>query len=310
MPGGRRDAESAAAKRHVTDEALDAARFGLDRRTPAQSARRVLHAPQIAALALVAAGVWWGLQREPAAMAAGAHWAALTLFASFVFLRLFAAAASMMLPARTAAGWTDPLPAYTVLCPLYREASSVPALVAALDRLDYPADRRDVKLIVEADDGATLSACMAERLPAGFSIVIVPVATPRTKPKALNYALAQARGEFVVIFDAEDAPHPSQLRAALDAFAQDDRLGAVQAPLLIDNADASWIASQFAAEYAIQFRGLLPLLAHLKAPFPLGGASNHFRRAALDDVGGWDPFNVTEYGGKNMRIFRVLRGAQ
>ena len=119
----------------------------------------------------------------------------------------------------------------------------------------------------------------------------VPVAAPRTKPKALNYALAQARGAFVAVYDAEDIPHPQQLRAALDAFASGGaRLGAVQAPLLVDNGGASWLAGQFAAEYAIQFRGIVPLLAHLGAPPPLGGTSNHFRRDALEDAGGWDPF--------------------
>lgn len=162
-----------------------------------------------------------------------------------------------------------------------------------------------MKLIVEADDGATLSALLAAHLPAGFETVLVPVAHPRTKPKALNYALARARGDFVAVYDAEDAPHPAQLRAALDAFAAgDDRLGAVQAPLLIDNTESSWLASQFAAEYSIQFRGMLPLLAHLRAPFPLGGASNHFRRAALEEAGGWDPFNVTEDADLGYRLAR------
>ena len=301
------DAKGAIARSSVTpaEKALDRARFGLARTHPALSARHVLHAPQIVAVVLLGGAVWYGFHRATAAMWDAAHWAALTLFAAFVFVRLFAAAASMMLAAPSGPRWSDAAPVYTILCPLYREASSVAALVAALDRLDYPADKRDVKLIVEADDGATLSAAMALRLPPGFEIVIVPTAQPRTKPKALNYALARGRGDFVAIYDAEDAPHPAQLRAALDAFARDEGLGAVQAPLLIDNADASWIASQFAAEYSIQFRGLLPLLAHLKVPFPLGGASNHFRRAALDEAGGWDPFNVTEDADLGYRLARA-----
>ena len=247
--GGRRDAKGSIAIRTVTagDDPLEQARFGLHRRAPAQSARHVLHAPQIVAFALLAGALWYGFKRAPDALWGATHWAALILFAGFVFMRLFAAAASMMPRAPSDVRWTGAAPVYTILCPLYREASSSPALVAALDRLDYPADKRDVKLIVEADDGATLSALMALTLPPGFAIVIVPTAQPRTKPKALNYALAQARGAFVAVYDAEDAPHPGQLRAALDAFARDERLGAVQAPLLIDNADASWIASQGAA---------------------------------------------------------------
>jgi cellulose synthase/poly-beta-1,6-N-acetylglucosamine synthase-like glycosyltransferase len=63
---------------------------------------------------------------------------------------------------------------------------------------------------------------------------------------------------------------------------------------MIDNADASWIARQFALEYAIQFTQMLPLLARLGLPMPLGGSSNHFRTAALRAAHGWDSYNVSE----------------
>jgi cellulose synthase/poly-beta-1,6-N-acetylglucosamine synthase-like glycosyltransferase len=84
----------------------------------------------------------------------------------------------------------------------------------------------------------------------------------------------------------------------------DDHLACVQAPLAIDNADTSWIARQFAAEYAIQFREVLPLLARLRAPVSLGGSSNHFRTAALRAVGGWDSYNVTEDADLGYRFAR------
>jgi cellulose synthase/poly-beta-1,6-N-acetylglucosamine synthase-like glycosyltransferase len=95
------------------------------------------------------------------------------------------------------------------------------------------------------------------------------------------------------------------LRAALAAFAQGgENLACVQAPLVIDNAHESWIASQFAAEYAIQFREILPLLARMGAPLPLGGSSNHFRTDALITAGGWDPYNVTEDADLGYRFAR------
>ena len=50
----------------------------------------------------------------------------------------------------------------------------------------------------------------------------------------------------------------------------------------------------FAFEYAALFRGLLPWLSRRRLILPLGGTSNHFRRAALDEVASWDPYNVTE----------------
>lgn len=287
------------------DDALDAARLALNRRDRSLSARSVFGGWQLLVGLLIGVGLWRfaGAAPELAAVVARASfWA---LFSAFVIMRLFAAAASMSREAPHDAGWQGALPVYTVLCPLHREVASVPGLIAAVAALDYPADKRDVKLVVEAGDAPTIAAIGAQTLPQGFEVVHVPPAQPRTKPKALNYAMASARGDFVAVFDAEDAPHPMQLRAALDAFARGgERLGAVQSPLIVDNADASWIASQFAAEYAIQFRGILPLLAHLRAPLPLGGAGNHFRREALDDAERWDPFNVTEDADLAYRLAR------
>lgn len=78
----------------------------------------------------------------------------------------------------------------------------------------------------------------------------------------------------------------------------------MQAPLLFDNGDACWLTSQFAAEYAIQFGEILPLLARLKLPLMLGGTSNHFRTHALTGAGGWDPHNVTEDADIGYRLAR------
>lgn len=287
-------------------DALDTATFGLWRKRRDLSARHVLSAGQIIVLLLLTAAVAWTVARNgyPGAAVGIAFIAGSAIFSLAVALRL-AAAGAIMSDFSPRARWTDPLPAYTILCPLLREAASLPALVAALRRLDYPAEQLDVRLIVEDDDDETLAALQTTLVPREFTVVRVPPGQPRTKPKALNYALAGARGSFVAVYDAEDVPDPSQLRAALDAFAAGGpRLGAVQAPLLIDNGHASWLARQFAAEYAVQFLGVVPLLAHFGLPPPLGGTSNHFRRSALDEVGAWDPFNVTEDADLGYRLSR------
>ena len=109
-------------------------------------------------------------------------------------------------------------------------------------------------------------------------MLIAPDHGPRTKPKALNAALALARGTFTAVFDAEDRPAPDQLHRALDAFeAEGAALACVQARLTIDNTADSWLARLFTAEYAGLFDVLLPGLAERKLPLPLGGSSNHFR---------------------------------
>ncbi|MEM7728154.1 MAG: glycosyltransferase family 2 protein [Pseudomonadota bacterium] len=189
------------------------------------------------------------------------------------------------------------LPAYTVILPLFHEAHMVDGLVAAMSRLDYPEDRLDIVIVCESGDALTISAARAA-VRGPFRVMVVPPTVPggppQTKPRALNHVLKRSDGTLVTIYDAEDRPHPDQLRQAASAFAQNPDWVALQAPLDYFNTSDSWLAAQFGLEYATLFHVLLPFYQRLGLPFPLGGTSNHMRRDMLEAVGGWDPHNVTE----------------
>jgi len=198
------------------------------------------------------------------------------------------------------------LPRYTILVPLFREAEVLPALVANLRALDYPATKLDIKLILESVDTETIAAARAMDLPGNFDIIIVPDGQPRTKPKACNFALEFGTGDLAVIFDAEDRPEPDQLRKAAEMFAAAlTEVVCLQAKLNFDNAMENWLAKQFTIEYTSLFWGILPALDMLRLPIPLGGTSNHFRIGALRELGAWDAFNVTEDADLGMRIYRA-----
>jgi glycosyltransferase XagB len=199
-----------------------------------------------------------------------------------------------------------PVPVYTVMVALYREAAVAEQLAGVLKRLDWPASKLDIKLVCEADDRETIEALKAQALGPQFEIVEVPDFGPRTKPKALSYALSGARGEFLAIYDAEDRPHPKQLREAYARFRNSpDEVACLQSPLIISNIEQSPISALFAMEYASHFRATLPVLANFRLPLPLGGTSNHFRTRILKAAGGWDPFNVTEDADLGMRLYRL-----
>ncbi|HRJ02366.1 MAG TPA: hypothetical protein PKV67_16585 [Hyphomonas sp.] len=96
----------------------------------------------------------------------------------------------------------------------------------------------------------------------------------------LNYGLGRALGEHVIVYEAEDRPHPDQLKAAVRPFrAAGKQLACVQAPL-VGRGAASWIGRHWALGYAVQFGRLLPAQAKLGLPVMLGGTSNYFRRSA------------------------------
>jgi cellulose synthase/poly-beta-1,6-N-acetylglucosamine synthase-like glycosyltransferase len=227
-------------------------------------------------------------------------------FLSCVLLRLFA-----MRTARPLKFVDQPvpnpadLPVYSVLVALYREREVITQLLISLGKLQWPHGKLEIRLVCEEDDTETLEILQTHELRPFIELVKVPQGGPRTKPKALAYALPLCSGEYVTLYDAEDRPHPMQLIEAWRAFERDTPdLACVQAPLVVTNQNESLLSLMFAFEYAALFRGLLPWLAQKDAVLPLGGTSNHFRRSALMDVGGWDGHNVTEDADLGLRLKR------
>lgn len=259
-----------------------------------------------AAMAVVAmlAGLFVTLALGPAWLALSAGGLVGLLVAAWVLLRVWAAIIPPRALPRAPLG-DAALPRYTILCALYREEAVVGGLLASLARIDYPRAKLDIKLVLEADDPKTLAAIRRAAPDAAVEVVVVPALGPRTKPKALMMALPFATGDLVVVYDAEDRPGRGQLREAAETFAAADcRLGCLQAPLAIVNPRDSLLARFFAAEYDALFHVLLPALVRFNLPIPLGGTSNHFRRAALDQSLGWDPYNVTEDADLGFRLAR------
>ena len=194
-------------------------------------------------------------------------------------------------------------PQYTILAALHDEADVVCQLIERLSRIDYPPDKLQGVLLLEAHDQATIAVARAAVRPPWLKLLLIPPGSPQTKPRALNSGLALATGQLLTVYDAEDAPDPLQLREAAARFAADTtgRLACLQAPLRI-RAGRLFLERQFAAEYASLFETALPGMARLGLPFPLGGTSNHFRVDVLRAVGGWDAWNVTEDADLGFRL--------
>lgn len=207
----------------------------------------------------------------------------------------------------------DELPVYTILIPAYNEGNIVDKVLRYIDALDYPHAKLDVLLLLEEDDVATLEAARRARPPEYVRILVVPEGVPQTKPRACNYGMMFARGEFVVIYDAEDRPHPRQLRVAVEAFRKAEfeskyiraerPLICVQASLNYFNADYNLLTRMFAIEYSFWFDAMLPGLDDTGIPLPLGGTSNHFSTQRLREIGSWDPYNVTEDADLGLRCY-------
>lgn len=287
----------------LTDDAI----FLLARQKPALSAQRVVTRAQafvfVLLIVAVAVATWfWPLAVLAIVVAA----MSLISVASIVFRAALAWLGALPTARKSppaAAADDASLPPYSVLVPLYREARVLPGLARALLAIDYPANRLQIVLIVEDDDCDTASAAEALAARGRFEVVRVPPSLPRTKPKAANFALRFARGDFVVIYDAEDRPEPDQLRKAVAEFRRRARgTACLQARLVPNNVGDGWLPGVYAADFDLWFDVFLPGLERLGLPIPLGGTSNHFRARVLRATHAWDPFNVTEDADLGIRL--------
>jgi len=291
---------AAAAERIAADAALSLHRLEPRLSALSRPEAAVRRAAWAVAAALAACALLWPWPT------AACLWTLLVMaFSAATVSRLFQVAASFEPEPDDPALEDRDLPDYTVVVALYREAPVARALVRALERLDYPRARLDVKFVVEADDVETFAALAAAIPGAEYEVIVAPPGEPRTKPRALDIALPFARGELLTVFDAEDEPEPDQLRKAAARFARaGPDLGCLQARLAIDNFDDNWLAGLYAIDYAALFEAGNPGVAALDLPMLLGGTSNHFRVETLRAIGGWDAWNVTEDADLGLRLAR------
>ena len=198
------------------------------------------------------------------------------------------------------------LPVVSLLVPVFRETGVIGPLVRRLSALDYPGALLDICLIAEADDIRTIDALLAAGLPRTMRVIVVPCGSVRTKPRALNYALDFCRGEIVGVYDAEDDPEPDQIHRVVSRFARSGPdLACLQGRLAYYNAGQNLLSRCFAVEYATWFSVMLPGLARLGLPVPLGGTTLFFRYSLLKRLDAWDAHNVTEDADLGLRVARA-----
>src|SRR5260221_5278495 len=228
------------------------------------------------------------------------------VFSTYVLLKRLHQETDIMVPDSVLAKLKDgALPIYTILCPMYKEAKILPHFVQSINTLDWPKENLEILLLLEEDDQGTIDAASAMNLPSQFKIVVVPQSFPKTKPKACNYGLSVATGEYVVIYDAEDRPDPLQLKKVYATFkALPKNYGCIQCKLNYFNPHHNLLTRLFTAEYSLWFDVTLPGLQSIEGIIPLGGTSNHFRRTDLLEFEAWDPFNVTEDCELGVRLFK------
>ena len=144
-----------------------------------------------------------------------------------------------------------------------------------------------VYLLDDGDDPAM--AALAERHGARY---LTRQGNQGAKAGNINAALARTTGDYVLVLDCDHVPHPELLRRTMGHFRE--RVTAfVQTPQYYANADRNPVAAAAWAQQALFFGCIGRGKAALRGMFCCG-TNVVFRRAALDDVGGFPEESVTE----------------
>ncbi|HET9766402.1 MAG TPA: glycosyltransferase [Thermoanaerobaculia bacterium] len=191
----------------------------------------------------------------------------------------------------------DAWPLVTVQLPLYNERFVAERLLRAVAALDYPADRLEVQVLDDStDDTSTIVARVCEQLRRGGLDVRHLRRAERAgfKAGALAAGLAVARGDLLCIFDADFVPGRDFLRRLVPWFGADPGIGMVQArwghlnrdDSLATRVQAMLLDGHFAVEHAARHRS--------GCFFNFNGTAGIWRRAAIEDAGGWQADTLTE----------------
>jgi 1,2-diacylglycerol 3-beta-glucosyltransferase len=196
----------------------------------------------------------------------------------------------------------DYQPNVSILVGCHNEALVARSLVHGLLALHYPRSRLEIILV---DDGSTDgTGDLLDQLTAAephITILRRPPGAGGGKSGALNHASAQARGDIIVIFDADHIPRRDVVHKLVRHFL-DPHVDAVQGRCVIRNSVEARLARSIAIDY---FSGYIVNEYGRQALFELpayGGANCAVRASTLRRLGGWNTDSVTEDTDLTLRI--------
>jgi len=185
------------------------------------------------------------------------------------------------------------LPAFSIVVPVKDEERVVGRLLKALLKLNYPQQKMEIIIVEDGSVDKTAGICRKHARQYPECIRFVHQAKSNGKPSALNCALRHARGEIVVVFDADNVPEPDALLRAAEYF-EDQSVVAVQGTPCSINASENMLTKFVSYEEAVRFQAYFRGKDALNLFVPLSGSCQFIRRDVLEEVGGWHEESLSE----------------
>lgn len=187
-------------------------------------------------------------------------------------------------------------PFVTVQLPVYNEKYVIERLLDCVSRLDYPKEKLEIQLLDDStDDSFEIAKRKVAALRAKGLDIVHLHRTDRKgyKAGALAEALSKAKGDLVTIFDADFLPNPDFLTQLIPYF-DNPELGMVQTRWghinrhhsLLTDLQAFGLDAHFSVEQGGRNAG--------KHFINFNGTAGIWRKACIEDSGGWSADTLTE----------------
>ncbi len=186
----------------------------------------------------------------------------------------------------------DLQPSFSIIVPVKNEERVMDRLLNSLSNLDYPPNKREIIIVEDGSTDKTNDICISYAKEHG-NVKILHKNLSNGKPSALNFGLAQAKGDIVAIFDADNVPAQDALSAVVEYF-EDPKVAAVQGRTSSINPKENMLTQFISYEEAVwceaYLRGkdVLNLFVHLK------GSCQFIRRDVLQQLQGFDEAVLSE----------------
>ena len=199
------------------------------------------------------------------------------------------------------------LPAISLMIPAHNESLVIDETLAALLRLEYPADKIEILVINDGstDDTAEKIAAVAARDSRVRLFNIPKEFSARGKSSALNRGLAECRHPVIGIFDADNIPESDSVIHLARQLVSNPRLGAVIGKFRCINRKKNLLTrfinlESLAFQWIVQ-AGRWRLLRMATLP----GTNYLIRGSLLKELGGWDEQALTEDSEMSIRIYKA-----
>ncbi len=198
---------------------------------------------------------------------------------------------------------------FTAFLPARHEEKVIRDTIEAINRIDYPEEKKEVLILCRTDDSATIAKAQEtiKDLKNKNIRLVVFDDYPINKPHGLNKGLKEAENEIVAIFDAEDEPHP-EIYNIINTVLVEDKVDVVQSGVQLMNFRSYWFSPLNVLEYFFWFKSGLHFFANVGNVCPLGGNTVFFKKEWLQKIEGWDETCLTEDADIGIRL--TLAGAK